>query len=50
VIDAAEKRQVIRRLEEAFALADEIDDGNTEFVIESALDEARSRQFTSVGD
>jgi len=29
----------------ALALADEIEDGNTGFLIERALDEARLRQF-----
>ena len=44
--DAAEKRgQVIKHLEEALALADDIEDGNTGFLIERALDEARSQQF-----
>jgi hypothetical protein len=49
MIDAAEKRgQIIRRLEEALALADEIQDENTGFLIERALDEARSHQFRPV--
>lgn len=44
--DEAEKRgQIIQLLEEALTLADEIDDGNTGYLIERALDEARSRQF-----
>jgi hypothetical protein len=44
--DAPEKRgQIIRFLEEALALADEIEDGNTAYLIERALDEARSRYF-----
>ena len=39
-----EKRgQVIKHLEQALALADEIGDGDTGFLIERALDEARSR-------
>jgi DNA-binding ferritin-like protein len=51
VIDAAEKRgQIIRRLEEALALADELDDGGTGYLIERALDEARSRQFRPASD
>jgi hypothetical protein len=37
--------RLIRHLEDALALADEIEDGNTGFLIERALDEARSRQF-----
>jgi hypothetical protein len=46
MINEAEKRgQIIRHLEEALALADEIEDGNTGFLIELALDEARSQQF-----
>jgi len=36
--------------EEALSLADEIEDGQTGFLIERALDEARSRQFRSAGD
>jgi hypothetical protein len=48
--DGAEKRgQLIRHLEDALALADEIEDGQTEFLIERALDEARSRQFRPTG-
>jgi hypothetical protein len=44
--DEAEKRgQLIRHLEDALALADEIEDGQTGFLIERAIDEARSRQF-----
>jgi hypothetical protein len=46
MISEAEKRgQIIRHLEEALALADEIEDGNTGFLTERALDEARSQQF-----
>jgi hypothetical protein len=42
----AEKRgELIRYLEEALMLADELEDGQTGFLIERALDEARSRQF-----
>jgi hypothetical protein len=49
MIGAAEKRgHIIRHLEEALALADEIEDGNTGFLIERALDEARAHQFTPV--
>jgi hypothetical protein len=44
--DHAEKRgQLIHHLEEALTLADEIEDGQTGFLIERALDEARSCQF-----
>jgi hypothetical protein len=49
MIDKADKRgQVIRHLEDALALADEIDDGRTEYLIERALDEARAQQFKPV--
>jgi hypothetical protein len=45
MIDVAEKRgQVIKHLEEALSLAD-IEDSATGFLIERALDEARSRLF-----
>jgi DNA-binding ferritin-like protein len=37
--------QIIKLLEQALALADELGDGNTGYLIERALDEARSRQF-----
>jgi hypothetical protein len=48
--DEAEKRgQLIGHLEEALTLADEIEDGQTGFLIERALDEARSRQFRPTG-
>jgi hypothetical protein len=48
--DTAEKRgQLIRHLEDALALADEIEDGQAGFLIERALDEARSRQFRLAG-
>jgi hypothetical protein len=48
--DQAEKRgQLIRHLEDALALADETEDGQTGFLIERALDEARSRQFRPAG-
>ena len=47
--DEADKRgQLIRHLEDALALADEIEDGETGFLIERALDEARSRQFKPI--
>jgi hypothetical protein len=49
MIDSAEKRgELIRHLEDALALADEIQDGQTGFLIERALDEARSRQFKPI--
>jgi hypothetical protein len=42
-----EKRgRLIRHLEDALELADEIEDGLTGFLIERALDQARARQFT----
>jgi hypothetical protein len=41
--DESEKRgQLIRHLEDAPALADEVEDGQTGYLIERALDEARS--------
>jgi hypothetical protein len=49
MMDDAEKRgQLIRYLEDALALADEIEDGHTGYLIERALDEARSRQFKPI--
>jgi hypothetical protein len=49
MIDSAETRgQLIKHLEDAFALADELQDGEIGFLIERALDEARSRQFRPV--
>jgi hypothetical protein len=51
MIDAAEKRgQIIRHLEDALALTDELQEGQTGFLIERALDEARSRQFKPVSE
>jgi hypothetical protein len=48
--DEAEKRgQLIRHLEEALALGDEMEDGQTGFLIERAIDEARSCQFRPMG-
>jgi hypothetical protein len=48
--DGAGKRdQLIRHLEDALTLADEIDDGQTGYLIERALDEVRSRQFRLIG-
>ena len=44
--NTAEKRgEIIRYLEDALTLADEIEDGETGYLIERALDEARARQF-----
>jgi DNA-binding ferritin-like protein len=46
MVDAAAKRgQIIRHLEDAMALADELQDGTTGYLIERALDQARSHQF-----
>jgi hypothetical protein len=45
-MDTAQKRgDLIKRLEDALALADDLQDGTTEYLIERALDEARSQQF-----
>jgi DNA-binding ferritin-like protein len=50
IMDQAEKRgQLIRHLEDALALADELQDGHTGYLIERALDEARSRLFRLIG-
>ena len=50
MIDSAQKRgNLIKHLEDALALSDEIEDGRTGFLIERALDEARSRQFRPIG-
>jgi hypothetical protein len=44
-----EKRgRLIRHLEDALELADEIEDGQIGFLIERVLDEARGRQFTPI--
>jgi hypothetical protein len=46
VIDSAAKRgEIVRHLEEALALSDELEDGEVGFLIERALDEARARHF-----
>ena len=50
MMDSAQKRgELILHLEEALALADEIQARQTGFMIERALDEARSRQFRPIG-
>jgi hypothetical protein len=50
VIDSPQKRgRIIKHLERALALADELGDGDTGFLIERALDEARARQFRLAG-
>jgi DNA-binding ferritin-like protein len=44
--DNVEKRgRLIRQLEDALAIADELEDGATGYLIERALDEARSQLF-----
>jgi hypothetical protein len=43
--EADKRGQLTRHLEDALALADEIEDGQTGYLIERAIDEARSRQF-----
>jgi hypothetical protein len=49
-MDAAEKRgALIKLLEDALSLADEMEDGKTGYLIERALDEARSQQFRFSG-
>ena len=46
MIDPAEKRgELIKHLEDAMAIADELEDGPTGYLIESALDEARAQYF-----
>jgi hypothetical protein len=51
IIYSAEKRgRLIKHLDDALALADEMLDGEIGFLIERALDEARSRQFRPVRD
>jgi hypothetical protein len=45
-MDSAQKRgELIKHLEDALAMADDLEDGTTGYLIERALDEARSRQF-----
>ena len=45
-MDDAEKRgAIIRHLENTLALAEEIEDSGTGYLIERALDEARARLF-----
>ena len=51
MIDSAPKcGEIIKHLEDALALADELEDGATGSLIERALDEARSRQFRLSAD
>ena len=50
-MDLAEKRgEIIKHLQDALTLADEIGDGETGFLIERALDAARSRLFRLLAD
>jgi hypothetical protein len=51
MMDSAEKRgAIIKHLEDALALADELNEGSTGFLIERALDEARARHFRLIRD
>jgi hypothetical protein len=43
---AAKRGKLIRDLEDALALTEEIGDAKTGYLIERALDQARSEQFT----
>jgi hypothetical protein len=46
MIDAPEKRgELIKHLEEAMAIADELEEGTTGYLIERALDEAMAQWF-----
>jgi hypothetical protein len=46
MIDPAERRgEIIKHLEEAMAIAEELEDGPTGYLIERALDEARAQYF-----
>jgi hypothetical protein len=40
-----ERGKIIKHLEDARAIAEEIEDGTTGYLIEQALDEARSQLF-----
>ncbi len=42
---AVKRGELIKHLEEALAIADELEDGATGYLIETALDEARAQQF-----
>ena len=42
---AAKRGELIKHLEEAMVIADELEDGMTGYLIESALDEARAQCF-----
>jgi hypothetical protein len=46
MIDTTSKRgELIRHLEDAMVIADELEDGTTGYLIERALDEARAQYF-----
>jgi hypothetical protein len=48
-MNSAQKRgELIALLESALALAEEINDGTTSYLIERALDEARAQQFKPI--
>jgi hypothetical protein len=50
MIDPASKRgELIKHLEDAMAIADELRDGTTGYLIERALDEARAQYFRLPG-
>ena len=44
-----QRGKVIKLLENALTLAEDMEDGTTAYLIERALDEARSQQFTPKG-
>ena len=46
---AEQRGKIIKLLEDALILADDLEDGQTGYLIERALDEARSQQFTPQG-
>jgi hypothetical protein len=46
--DASKRGELIRHLEEALGLADEIQDAHTGYLIERALDEERSRPLRPI--
>jgi len=43
--ETTKRGELVRLLEEALAVAEELRDGTTEYLIERALDEARAQQF-----
>ena len=50
MIDPASKRgELIKHLEDAMAIAEELEDGPTSYLIERALDEARAQYFRLPG-